>query len=150
MPGSADMTRSLAYFRRCSEVADALERYKHVAVYGRAGYRAIARCATKNCEDALDAAWRVVGLISADFGDMEARLVAGHYLFLEPWRDVAAEAGISIYQAKWRAYKALGWLEGKYGNDEKKGEAAPRDARRGGADTREGDGGERGLRREGA
>lgn len=111
MPSHSDAVETIRRFRRASEVATALEAFKYAARYGRRSRRLIALCASRCCEEELDEAWDAVGRISEGFGDFEAGLVAAHYLFCEPWDEVAGEANISIYQAKWRAYEALGWLE---------------------------------------
>lgn len=111
MPSHTKAQRSIARFRQDSVAADSLEQWKHMAKYGRFRQRLIARCACRCCEERLDDAWGRIGRISEGFGDFEAGLVAAHYLFGEPWSEVAVEANISVYQAKWRAYEALGWLE---------------------------------------
>lgn len=107
-----------------------------MAKYGRLRQRLIARCASKCCEERLDEAWGRIGQISEGFGDFEAGLIAAHYLFGEPWSEVADEANISVYQAKWRAYEALGWLEKEMEREEDATSAVQ--AGRGGAAPHEG------------
>lgn len=64
-------------------------------------------------ESRLDEAWEEIGRIAAGFSDGAAALVAEHYLFCEPWSDVAAGAGpeMSEDKCKKRAYAALAWLD---------------------------------------
>lgn len=111
MPAHTKATESLRRFAEADEAADSLEEFKLAARRGPRVQRLIARCAARCCEERLDLAWGDIGRIAEGVGDVEAGLVAAHYLFGETWEEVAAEANLSKYQAKWRAYEALGWLE---------------------------------------
>lgn len=137
VPSHTMAQRAIARFRQDSVAADSLEELKYMAKYGRFKQRLIARCACRCCEERLDDAWGRIGLISEGLGDFEAGLVAAHYLFGEPWSEVADEANISVYQAKWRAYEALGWLEKEIEREE--GTAGSVQAGRGGTPPNEGD-----------
>lgn len=73
-------------------------------------------------EARLDEAWEEVGRIARGFSDEAAALVAEHYLFCEPWSDVAAAvgAGMGEDKCKKRAYAALAWLDGEGEEDERR------------------------------
>lgn len=117
MPAHARADRTIREFEDHELASRILERCKELAREQRDGpSRLFIKCISANAEEDLDDAWDDVGLVSEELSDECAGLIAAHFLFLTPWSDVAAEKEISEWQAKWRAYEALGWLERmKYG-----------------------------------
>lgn len=101
--------RALIRFRWYESAARDMERRKR-ALGGRLS-RAWDSAALVRDEEELDRAWDEAVHISEGYSPWRAEAIVHHFLFLEPWADVAAELDISIDRLKKEVYKALAWLD---------------------------------------
>lgn len=104
--------RALERFRSYKRTADALKSYKDSQKHDRKkGW--LAKAASLNCEDALDDAYAEIALVAGGFSEQAASMLEAHYLLGMQWIDTAGTYNLSLYQTKWRCYKALKWLDGQ-------------------------------------
>lgn len=68
-------------------------------------------------EEVLDEAWREVDAVSRHVGDEYADILIEHYLYCQPWTEVAAQHELSRTGIYRRAEKAFKWLDKNYGGN---------------------------------
>lgn len=102
---------SLERFEVYALHAKDLEERKFAAKYAKKTKRLRSSKIIRAHEEALDAAWESVDLISREYSELAASIIADHYLFGIRWTDTAYRHNSTPDGVKKRAYRAFKWLD---------------------------------------